>query len=312
MKKVLLIFIGFSCVVNAVNFPHEQEKRGVKRHIDEIMPQGPTIHEQLVQAVLYNDVETVERLLDETGININRRYAPHGDTLHMIAANEGNVEMVNALRARGADINIQNNMGNTALHHVLVNDDYVLLIHLLQVPHRQLNIVNQNGTTPLLAGILNDSVHTVNILLNHHLITHELDINRANNDGESPLVLAIFNADLTLLNRLLQVGAIVPTNSAFGTPLKLAIITENPALVNRILQVPGIDVNFQDEDGESALMAAAVGGNIEIVRLLLAKDALVKLKDTQGRTAIEYAQNSASDTKNVIIKILEKQKRLES
>lgn len=57
----------------------------------------------------------------------------------------------------------------------------------------------------------------------------------------------------------------------------------------------GADVNAAENDGETALMAAAEHGHITIVKLLLANRAQVDMKDKQGRVALQYARSPRND-----------------
>ena len=67
---------------------------------------------ELLDAVKSGDVSKVSSLLP--GADVNMRDA-EGDTLLMVAANTGNLAMVKALLAAGADINATNEVGWTPL-----------------------------------------------------------------------------------------------------------------------------------------------------------------------------------------------------
>src|SRR3989442_5750223 len=47
----------------------------------------------------------------------------------------------------------------------------------------------------------------------------------------------------------------------------------------QVLLANGADVNFQNEDGDTALLTAARGGDLETVRMLLAKGADVRSEE---------------------------------
>ena len=42
----------------------------------------------------------------------------------------------------------------------------------------------------------------------------------------------------------------------------------SPAIVSRLVQVPKLDVNFQDENGNTAAHLASLSGHTECVRIL--------------------------------------------
>ena len=52
-------------------------------------------------------------------------------------------------------------------------------------------------------------------------------------------------------------------------------------MLRRLIQL-GCDVNHCDQDGDSALMAAAYKGHLDIVRLLLDHKALIEQQSTNG------------------------------
>ena len=46
----------------------------------------------------------------------------------------------------------------------------------------------------------------------------------------------------------------------------------NPAIVSRLVQVPGLDINYQNKDGETAAHLASYNGQTECVRILAETD----------------------------------------
>jgi ankyrin repeat protein len=59
-----------------------------------------------------------------------------------------------------------------------------------------------------------------------------------------------------------------------------------------LLIAHGADVNAQNESGKTALMMAAFGGKLDIVKLLRSNEARYELKDSAGLSAIHYAVDS--------------------
>jgi len=56
-----------------------------------------------------------------------------------------------------------------------------------------------------------------------------------------------------------------------------------------LLEKGGADANAKDKEDTTALMFAAYGGQIEMVKLLLAKGAEVNVKDKEDTTALMFA-----------------------
>ena len=76
------------------------------------------------------------------------------------------------------------------------------------------------------------------------------------------------------------------------------------ATVQRLLSSQGVDVNYTDSFGVTALMYASDNCHIDCVRLLLENGANVNLKDNDGRTAKDWAQQKGhSDIVNILTEV---------
>lgn len=302
MKRIMLLLVILNAHVGAVNFPEEKEKRGLKRYVEEISPQQ-TPDEMIFEAVHAGDTQTLQQLLNQTGYTINRRYHD-GQTLLIYAAAAGQNNIVNYLIGAGADVNMRDDFGMSALHYASNENHVAIVLRLLQQDNLDLNLRSNLGNTPLFSAILNESTGVVNILLTPINVQRGLNINVATNDQFSPVGLAILKDDLVLLNRLLQLGVQPGFVLPDVTALQYAVGHQRERIVERLLLMPGLDVNQKNEKGETALMFAALLGNLNIARLLIAKGARVALKDEDGSTALDFAKASDSPQKNAMIKLL--------
>ena len=141
------------------------------------------------------------------------------------------------------------------------------------------NARDDAGNTPLiLAGSYCDP-RSLQILLDHGA-----DVHATNLAGATALVRAASDPDKVAL--LLARGAEVNVRSALGnTPLHLAA---RPAISYRavaLLLEHGADPNATNHWGATPLMAAAAGGDIETIRLLLARGADVNAQPGAGHDA---------------------------
>ena len=73
------------------------------------------------------------------------------------------------------------------------------------------------------------------------------------------------------------------------TPLKVAVVREDLATAQNLLNA-GADPNIVGEDACTPLHHAVGAGNMEIIRLLLARGASVEAREYMGKTPIDYAR----------------------
>jgi uncharacterized protein len=96
----------------------------------------------------------------------------------------------------------------------------------------------------------------------------------------------IRNDNVGALGSLLQRGFDVNTRDAKGQPgLTIAMQEESLKAAKLLLQQPDIQIDALNQSGESALMMAALKGNLEGVKLMLARGAQI---NKTGWTPLHY------------------------
>ena len=99
--------------------------------------------------------------------------------------------------------------------------------------------------------------------------------------------IAIRNDNVGKLNNLLQRGFDPNTRNEKGQPgLTVAMREQSPKVARVLVDQPTIDVNSLNLAGESALMIAAIKGDLASVKLLLDRGARL---NQPGWTALHYA-----------------------
>ena len=119
-------------------------------------------------------------------------------------------------------------------------------------------------------------------------------------DSMSDFFRAVKNDDSTTLSSMLQHGMspnMVEQNRG-ETGIMVALREDSGKVFTVLLDAPAVDLDARARNGDSALMIAAIKGNVGAVKALLAKE--VQVNQT-GWTALHYAASVGSDE---IVKML--------
>jgi uncharacterized protein len=127
------------------------------------------------------------------------------------------------------------------------------------------------------------------------LIRQRTLVRQVEPDGTTALHWAVDVGDVDLVKALLRAGATNAANRYGSTPLELAAENGSPAIVDALLQA-GADAKSATPEGETVLMTASRTGNVEVMRMLLARGADPNAQERWfGESALMWAaaQNHA-------------------
>uniref|UniRef100_A0A8C4T2H4 Uncharacterized protein n=1 Tax=Erpetoichthys calabaricus TaxID=27687 RepID=A0A8C4T2H4_ERPCA len=113
-----------------------------------------------------SDLETVMQLLRMGEVNAKASQA--GQTALMLAVSHGRIDMVRALLACGADVNLQDDDGSTALMCACEHGHVEIVKLLLAVPGCDATLTDNDGSTALSIA-LEASQNDIAVLLYAHL-----------------------------------------------------------------------------------------------------------------------------------------------
>lgn len=152
------------------------------------------------------------------------------------------------------------------------------IVQMLLTRGADVNATDQDGETALMWALQDplDNIRCVSLLL-----AHGADVNSADKRGWTPLMYAVAGQDV-----LVSVGDEGQTRppARLSVPIDLRMV--------KMLLAHKADVNSQDTTGQTPLMAAAAGGNLRAVKLLLGTGAAAGARDHAGHDAQWYAQNA--------------------
>ncbi|CAI7596702.1 unnamed protein product [Penicillium pancosmium] len=235
-----------------------------------------------------------------------------GDTLLCDAARAGDEALVNDLIRRSVRVNIEGNLGTTPLHYAVQKGSVNFLkflidagadlnaqdsrldtplaiairydfeeagLYLLQRGANP-NVKDKKGETALFHAIRNSGARMVNTLLDHGANPNSL-----NDQHESPLFVAAGESEETVkcLRRHKADPEIKSKN--MQSPLFSTARKGSTSIIDHLIDM-GLDVDEQDDQGNTPLFYAAERGNRDAVRNFLAKGASLDHRNMRQETAL--------------------------
>nr|XP_038967543.1 kinase D-interacting substrate of 220 kDa isoform X12 [Rattus norvegicus] len=237
-----------------------------------------------------------------------------GQTPLMLAAEQGNVEIVKELLKNGANCNLEDLDNWTALISAS-KEGHIHIVEELLKSGASLEHRDMGGWTALMWACYKGRTDVVELLLSHganpsvtglqysvypiiwaagrghadivHLLLQNgAKVNCSDKYGTTPLVWAARKGHLECVKHLLAMGADVDQEGANSmTALIVAVKGGYTQSVKEILK-RNPNVNLTDKDGNTALMIASKEGHIEIVQDLLDAGTYVNIPDRSGDTVL--------------------------
>jgi ankyrin repeat protein len=236
------------------------------------------LSESLVVAVSEGKVVRVQALLAK-GADVNARLAG-GLTPLMVAAGKNRAATAVFLLAKGADLNIQDETGKTALFHA-AGKGHLASVKVLVAKGAKLNLQTKNEETALAEAISEKHYDVALFLIKSGADTSSPDL----------LFRAVASGSERLTKIFVEKGAGVNGRGLSGkTPVMVAAQGESSVL--RYLIAKGADVNLKDNDGRTALMAALEyygSAKLDCARYLWEHRADLNAADNKGETALIQA-----------------------
>jgi len=191
--------------------------------------------DDLFTAAENGDLHRVNALLAK-GADVNAKLN-NGGTALMLASQNGHLEVVQALLAKGADVNAKSNIGWNALIMASQNG-HLEVVQILLAKGADVNAKRDDGGTALMAASANGHLDVVQALL-----AKGADANAKNNNGGSPLHWAAMNDHKDVVELLLANKAEVNAKLNTGeTPLHLAVANDHKDIVELLRQHGGADL----------------------------------------------------------------------
>ena len=207
----------------------------------------------------------------------------------MVAAKDNNLALLrNLIQEQNAPVNGTLSDGLTALM-IATQYGYLEIVKELLIAGADPNASRTDGATALLWASLQGYLEVVQELLkagaNPNATTIEV--------GETSLIYSSRSGRLDIAHELLVRGANPNASTNIGlTPLMYATSNNHLEMVQKLLE-RGANPNATSKDTkQTALMVACQYGYIPIAASLIQNGAYVKMEDSFGKDALDYAGNN--------------------
>ncbi|XP_077446938.1 serine/threonine-protein phosphatase 6 regulatory ankyrin repeat subunit A isoform X1 [Stigmatopora argus] len=248
---------------------------------------------------------TVHYLLG-LGVQVNVVNAYGNTPLHLACYNGQDVVVGELIKA-GACVNQVNERGFSALHFASSSRQGALCQELLLAHGAHINMRSKDGKTPLHMAATHGRFSC-----SQALIQNGAEIDCVDGDRNAGLHVAARHGHELIVTALVKHRACVAKRGIHGMfPLHLAALSGFPDCCRKLLSsglstqtlvlllsredidysicVSAFDIDTPDDYGRTCLHAAAAGGNLECLNLLLNIGADFNKKDNYGRTPLHYA-----------------------
>jgi hypothetical protein len=246
-----------------------------------------------MKTALFGPAADLARML-EAGTDANSR-TPAGTSALMMAAHDA--DKVGLLLEKGADVQALSDARHNALmvsaNHVGSLDAMRLLLDKGALPGEpEPPAGSLKHYSPMLYAIWSGETAKVELLLARGAKLPRRMSLLGGEFSATPLELAVFQRDLPMMRLLAGRGVDVNELGEIGVPpLTSAVLSNDVAAVTLLLSL-GADVNLVDQNGETALMHAAMVdyGDTRVLDALLAAGARRDLASPDKRTALDLAR----------------------
>ena len=267
--------------------------------------------------------ETIKFLLEQQGNDVNK--LTHDSRTYIFwAANKGNIDIVNYLLKKGANVNVQDSHDMTPIGFAAaIGQPNTEVYDALIKAGANVKQKNADGASLLLLAIGNDT----NFKLTEYFIAKGLSLKDADKNGNTAFNYAARSGNIPVMKALLQKGVKYTDNAllmaaqgsrrggntldVFEYLLSLNIkptVTgaKGENVLHSIVLRPdqkeiidfflakGVDVNQQDEEGNTVFINAAAGKTTEVLEQLLPEVKNINQLNKKNASALTMAVKSGS------------------
>jgi len=242
----------------------------------------------LFKAAKDGDLERINTLLSRYPELIDQKRGSGWNLLHYASywVDKKQEELIELLLSKGANINAQNNQGETALHLALMDRNEKTAAILLRAG-AYANLQDETGWTPLYYAVTNRCKGVIDLFLKRNF-----NVNAQGEEGRVLLHGAAACGHQGLVDMLISLGTEKNSRDRLrGTLLHNAAIGGLRDLAEKLIRSPE-DMKARNIYGLTPLHLAAMEGRRQVAALMIERGADVNEKTFNGKTALHLAMEN--------------------
>ncbi len=236
--------------------------------------------------------------LTDNGLSIQQKNKGGATAILLIMQRLKDLEIIDYFQKKGLDLNSKDNEGNSAFSYAAKGGNIDVMDALIKkgIDYQSKNKLGGNAILVASQGIRGA---TPKLETFEFLVEKGIDPNVVNKNGETPLILlSRRNEDASLLRFFLEKGVDANQTNAEGNNALINAAEGNTLEIVKLLASKTEDINHQNEEGQTALMLAVRGNSDEVVAYLIKKGAKLNLEDNDGNNLVYYWATSGKRTRD--------------
>jgi ankyrin repeat protein len=230
----------------------------------------------------------VQMLCEDAAAQPNQLTDQYHFSALMPAAQEGHMEVIKYLHARGADAALVNDAGNTALWFAAKFNRVDVVKYLVEEMRVLPDTRGAGACTPLYNAAELGFTEVARVLIHA-----KADVNIPKDNGATPLLVSTEQGHIDMVQLLTEHGA-DPTAELVqckSTVMMIAAMHGRAVLLRQLIrQFPVVDPLKPNRVGASALHMASRQGHLSVIRVLLEETAADPLQlDSERQTSLKVA-----------------------
>lgn len=237
----------------------------------------------LHNAVYSGDRSMMDLLLGK-GADLNKK-DDLGRTPAYIAVETRRLDILHILLNRGAETRSEDIRGQTLVHYAAANG----LADIVELLLDDMDLRDKLGRTAL--HLAADAGYTEVVAI---LLRADAEVEAQSTSGKTPLYYAAVAGHVPVVQRLLEAGASLKARDRYGGSILYAAATAGEPAEDAV-DVLLNEIEFRSGLGRTLLHHAAAAGDVNMVQLLVGRNADLDAKTAAGETALYLAMAKGHD-----------------